>query len=61
MSSRAFKLFSDGKKLTEVAIELDIPPKKAEKLWSQFLKSERMYECYEFYQMVNMIYQHFYQ
>ena len=36
LSSRAFKLFSDGKKPTEVVIELDIPPEKVEKLWSQF-------------------------
>ena len=51
MSSRAFKLFSDGKKPTKVVIELDIPPDKVEKLWSQFLKSERMEECYDFFQM----------
>jgi hypothetical protein len=51
LSSRAFKLFSDGKKPTEVVIELDIPPEKAEKLWSQFLRSERMEDCYEFFQM----------
>ena len=51
MSSRAFKLFIDGKKPTEVVIELDIPPEKVEKLWSQFLKSERMEECYDFFQM----------
>ncbi|MGZ5500648.1 MAG: hypothetical protein ACXWEW_05825, partial [Nitrososphaeraceae archaeon] len=51
LSSRAFKLFSDGKKPTEVVIELDIPPEKVEKLWSQFLKSERMEECYDFFQM----------
>ena len=50
MSSRAFKLFIDGKKPTEVVIELDIPPEKVEKLWSQFLKSERMEECYDFFQ-----------
>jgi DNA-binding Lrp family transcriptional regulator len=50
ISSRAFKLFSDGKKPTEVVIELDIPPEKVEKLWSQFLKSERMEECYDFFQ-----------
>ncbi|MDW3612545.1 MAG: hypothetical protein QOK90_10490 [Nitrososphaeraceae archaeon] len=48
-SSQAFKLFSEGKKLTEVAIELEIPAKKAVKLWTQFLKLERMYQCYEFY------------
>ena len=51
ISSRAFKLFIDGKKPTEVVIELDIPPEKVEKLWSQFLKSERMEECYDFFQM----------
>jgi len=50
ISSRAFKLFSDGKSSTEVVIELDIPPEKVEKLWSQFLKSERMGECYDFFQ-----------
>jgi uncharacterized coiled-coil DUF342 family protein len=44
-SSQAFKLFSEGKKLTEVAIELEIPAKKAVKLWTQFLKLERMYQC----------------
>jgi hypothetical protein len=48
-SSQAFKLFREGKKLTEVAIELEIPAKKAVKLWTQFLKLERMYQCYEFY------------
>ncbi len=51
MSSRAFKLYIDGKKPTDVVIELDIPPEKVEKLWSQFLKSERMEECYDFFQM----------
>lgn len=51
LSSRAFKLFSDGKKPTEVVIELDIPPEIVEKLWSQFLKSERMEDCYDFFQM----------
>jgi hypothetical protein len=37
------------KKLTDVAIDLEIPARKAVKLWSQFLKLERMYQCYEFY------------
>ena len=50
ISSQAFKLFSKGKKPTNVKIELDIPPEKVEKLWSQFLKSERMEECYDFFQ-----------
>jgi hypothetical protein len=50
LSSRAFKLFSDGKSSTEVVIELDIQPEKVERLWHQFLKSERMEDCYEFFQ-----------
>ncbi|MGH9981826.1 MAG: hypothetical protein ACRD6U_09775 [Nitrososphaeraceae archaeon] len=50
LSSLAFKQFRDGKKLTDVAIDLQIPAKKAVKLWSQFLRLEGMYECYEFYQ-----------
>ena len=49
-SSQAFKLFSDGKRPTEVACELDIPFEKTKKFWSQFLNLERMEECYEFYQ-----------
>ena len=51
ISAQTFKLFRDGKKLTDVAIDLEIPAKKAVKLWSQFLRLERMYECYEFYQV----------
>ncbi|HEX5981448.1 MAG TPA: hypothetical protein VFY77_02170 [Nitrososphaeraceae archaeon] len=44
-SSQAFKLFREGKKPTDVAIDLEIPARKAVKLWSQFLKLERMYQC----------------
>ena len=51
ISTQAYKLFRDGKKLTDVAIDLEIPARKALRLWSQFLKLERMYECYEFYQV----------
>ena len=51
ISTQAFKLFSDGKKLTDVAIDLEIPARKAVKFWFQFLRLERMYECYEFYQV----------
>jgi hypothetical protein len=50
-SSQAFKPFREGKKLTDVAIELDIAPEKAVKLWSQFLKLERMHDAYDFYQV----------
>ncbi len=48
---QAFKLYRDGKKLTDVAIDLEIPAKKAVIIWSQFLRLERRYECYEFYQV----------
>jgi hypothetical protein len=50
IGSQAFKLFRDGKELIDVAIELEIPARKAVKLWSRFLRLERMYDCYEFYQ-----------
>ena len=48
-SSQAFKLFHEGKKLTDVAVDLEIPAKRALRLWYQFLKLERMYQAYEFY------------
>jgi len=50
ISSQAFKLFLVNKKPTFVAIELDIAPEKAEKLWYQFLKLERGEQGYEFFQ-----------
>jgi hypothetical protein len=50
-SSQAFKLFRDGKKPAEVKVLLDIPFKKAMIFWVQFLKSQRMEDCYEFYQV----------
>ena len=51
ISSQAFKLFSEGKKLTDVAIELEIPARKVVKLSAQFSKLERMEDCFEFYQV----------
>ncbi len=51
LTSQAFKLYRDCKKLTDVAIDLEIPAKKAVIIWSQFLRLERRYECYEFYQV----------
>jgi hypothetical protein len=50
ISTQAFKLFRDGQKLTNVAIDLEIPARRAMKLWSQFLRLERMEDCYELYQ-----------
>jgi DNA-binding Lrp family transcriptional regulator len=50
LSSRAFILFQEGKKIDEVKILLDIPFKKAMQFWVQYLKSIRMFESFEFYQ-----------
>jgi hypothetical protein len=48
-STRVFKLFLKNKRPVEVAIELDIGYQEVDKYWSQFLKLEKKYEAYEFY------------
>ena len=50
LSSQAFILYQEGKKISEVKVLLDIPFKKAMIYWVQYLKSLRMFECFEFYQ-----------
>jgi hypothetical protein len=50
LSSQAFTLFKEGKKIDEVKVLLDIPFKKAMIYWVQYLKSIRMFESFEFYQ-----------
>ena len=50
ISSQAFILFKEGKQIDEVKVLLDIPFKFAIKYWVQYLKSIRMFECFEFYQ-----------
>jgi hypothetical protein len=50
ISSQAFILFKEGKQIDEVKVLLDIQFKFAIKYWVQYLKSTRMYECFEFYQ-----------
>ena len=50
ISTQAFILFQEGKKIDEVKVLLDIPFKKAEIFSEQYLKSIRMEDCYEFYQ-----------
>ena len=50
ISSQAFILFKERKQIDEVKVLLDIPFKFAIKYWVQYLKSIRMYECFEFYQ-----------
>ena len=43
ISAQTFKLFRDGEKLTDVAIALEIPGRKALRLWSRFLILEKCY------------------
>ena len=50
ISSRAFLLFKEGKKIDEAKVLLDIPFKLAIRYWKQYLKSIRMFESFEFYQ-----------
>jgi hypothetical protein len=50
LSSRAFILFKEGKKIDEAKVLLDIPFKLAIRYWKQYLKSIRMFESFEFYQ-----------
>ena len=51
LSSQAFTLFKEGKKLDEVKVLLDIPFKISQRYWKQYLKSIGMYECFEFYEV----------
>ena len=51
LSSQAFKLFKEGKKPTDIAIILDIQYPKVSKFWYQFLKLEKKFDCYEFYEV----------
>ena len=51
LSSRAFILYQDGKKPDEVKVLLNIPFKKGMIFWAQYLKSIRMFESFEFYQL----------
>ena len=50
LSSQAFVLFKEGKKIDEAKVLLDIPFKLAIRYWKQYLKSIRMFESFEFYQ-----------
>ena len=51
LSSQAFTLFKEGKKLDEVKVLLDIPFKKAKTFWKQYLESIKMEDCYQFYEI----------
>ena len=49
LSTQAFVLYQQGKKIDEVKVLLDIPFKKAIQYWEQYLESIRMEDCYDFY------------
>src|SRR5918994_3078753 len=51
LSSQAFTLFKEGKKLDEVKVLLNIPFRLALRYWKQYIKSIGMYECFEFYEI----------
>ena len=51
LSSQAFTLFKEGKKLDEVKVLLNIPFKISQRYWKQYLKSIGMYESFEFYEI----------
>jgi hypothetical protein len=48
-STQAYKLFSQGKKSLEVAIELGIPEKGVDNLFREFWKLKHQYRLYEIY------------
>ena len=50
LSSRAFILYQEGKKIDEVKVLLDITFRLAMRYWRAYLKSIRMFEAFEFYQ-----------
>ena len=49
-ATQAYKLFSKGTKLSDVAIELGLREKVASKLFSEFLRLKGQQELYEIYQ-----------
>jgi uncharacterized coiled-coil DUF342 family protein len=48
-ATQAYKLFSEGKKLSDVAIELGLREKEASKLFSEFLRLNDQQELYDIY------------
>ena len=51
LSSKAFILYQEGKQIEEVKVLLDISFKLAIRYWKQYLRSIRMFEAFEFYQV----------
>jgi len=50
ISSQAFIIFKEGKKIDEAKVLLDIPFKLAVRYWKQYLKAIGMFEAFEFYE-----------
>jgi transposase len=51
LSSKAFILYQEGKQIEKVKVLLDISFKLAIRYWKQYLRSIRMFEAFEFYQV----------
>ena len=49
-STRAYKLFSEGKKPVEVAIELDLSEKEASRFYTEYWRLKGLYSLYQIYQ-----------
>jgi hypothetical protein len=48
-SSRAYRMFLEGKTTTQVAIELNLPFEEARKYWTEFVRLQGMQELYYIY------------
>src|ERR671926_506158 len=51
-ATKAYKLFSEGKKPVEVAIELGLREKQVDKLYREFCKLKNLNELYEIYPQI---------
>ena len=51
-ATQAYKLFSEGKKPTQVAIELGLREKQVDKLYREFCKLKNLNELYEIYPQI---------
>ena len=49
-ATQAYKLFSEGRKPTEVAIQLSLSEKEATRFYTEYWKLKRLYSLYQIYQ-----------
>jgi polyhydroxyalkanoate synthesis regulator phasin len=49
-ATQAYKLFTEGKKPVEVAIQLNLPEKEATKYYTEYWRLKRLYNLYHIYQ-----------